>query len=241
MDKKVLLQLLNHRVKEINNLLEALEKANGISDIENDILLSKIRLLYEDVKLLSHVKSTSGQSAKQKQASPESPASPPPQAPLFSEEVAQPEPVFPQEINDTKETDLPPEPVEHLKPIVADEPEPEPEPKPVPEPKPQAQPEPNIQMDKDQVTQELSNGNILTGVNMEAVDDIMVAIGLNDRFLFTRELFDNDAEMFERTITNLNKMKSWNEANSYLNENFSWNSEDPSLILFISFVKRRYI
>jgi len=76
---------------------------------------------------------------------------------------------------------------------------------------------------------------------MQAVDDIMVAIGLNDRFLFTRELFNNDAELFTKTIGVLNQKGSWENAAAFLNDNFSWDSEDPTLILFLSFVKRRFV
>ena len=82
---------------------------------------------------------------------------------------------------------------------------------------------------------------LLTGIKMQAVEDIMVAIGLNDRFLFTRELFNNDSELFKSTINSLNKQASWDDAVAYLNEKFSWNPNDPTLILFLSFVRRRFI
>jgi len=88
---------------------------------------------------------------------------------------------------------------------------------------------------------EKPKSSFLTGVKMEAVNDIMVAIGLNDRFLFTRELFNNDSDLFFKTIKELNQKNSWNDALSYLNEHFNWDKDDQTVELFQSFVKRRFI
>ncbi len=65
------------------------------------------------------------------------------------------------------------------------------------------------------------------------------AIGLNDRFLFIRELFGNDTSMFNKTIRQLDQMQSLDEAVSFLSNNFKWKKNDPSL-KFAQLIKRRF-
>ena len=65
------------------------------------------------------------------------------------------------------------------------------------------------------------------------------AIGLNDRFLFIRELFGNDTSLFNKTIRQLDQMQSLDEAVSFLSNNFKWRKNDPSL-KFAQLIKRRF-
>jgi hypothetical protein len=71
------------------------------------------------------------------------------------------------------------------------------------------------------------------------VTSLKAAIGLNDRFLFTRELFGNINSKFESTIEALDQAKDIVEAIEYLEQNFKWQKNDTSL-KFIELVKRRF-
>jgi hypothetical protein len=71
------------------------------------------------------------------------------------------------------------------------------------------------------------------------IQNLQNAIGVNDRFLFIRELFDGDAAKFSGAVASLDKMNSLKEAVDYLQENFRWKKNDTSL-KFISLVKRRF-
>jgi hypothetical protein len=71
------------------------------------------------------------------------------------------------------------------------------------------------------------------------VTNIMNAIGLNDRFLFARELFANDSKSFENTIDQLDRLNSFLEAIDYLEKNFQWTKNEASL-KFMELVKRRF-
>lgn len=64
-------------------------------------------------------------------------------------------------------------------------------------------------------------------------------IGTNERFLFTRELFNGDMESFIETIHTLDGMHSIQEATGFLRENFSWDKNETSL-RFIELIKRRF-
>lgn len=65
------------------------------------------------------------------------------------------------------------------------------------------------------------------------------AIGLNDRFQFIRELFNNDPNLFHATVTQIDRMNDMTEAVSYLSNNFRWKKNEMS-IKFAQLVKRRF-
>ncbi|MGV8091687.1 MAG: hypothetical protein AB2L24_07480 [Mangrovibacterium sp.] len=65
------------------------------------------------------------------------------------------------------------------------------------------------------------------------------AIGLNDRFLFIRELFSNDAGLFNQTVKQIDQMQNLSEAVTFLNSNFKWKKNETSL-KFAQLVKRRF-
>jgi len=266
MDKKVLLRLLKHRIQEIEASLNSINDSDILHEIEIDLILSKIRFFYSEAKLLSEIvpdlESDNPQSQTMKEPAGYEDSNLGAQAKDMVEvmesedeqdnmiEILDEQEQFDEEINTTE-----PEPIPEPKPELIPEPEPEPEPEPKPEPEPirELKPEvgkriPTFGREEVHVSHEppspakdSSNGNILTGVKMEGVNDIMIAIGLNDRFLFTRELFDNDAEVFTKTINTLNNKASWEEASKFMTENFDWDPEDPTHIMFLSIVKRRFL
>ena len=65
------------------------------------------------------------------------------------------------------------------------------------------------------------------------------AIGLNDRFQFIRELFNNDTSLFNHTVERIDRMENINEAVMFLNSNFKWKKNETSL-KFAQLVKRRF-
>lgn len=73
-------------------------------------------------------------------------------------------------------------------------------------------------------------------VSLKSIRD---GIGINDRFLFMRELFGNDAEKYEDTISALDGFTAIEEAVSYLKQNFKWNKTDVGQ-KFLALVKRRF-
>ena len=71
------------------------------------------------------------------------------------------------------------------------------------------------------------------------IEKLESGIGLNDRFQFIRELFDNDANLFQQVVQQIDKMDSLNDAVSYLSDNYQWKKNDTS-IKFAQLVKRRF-
>ena len=73
----------------------------------------------------------------------------------------------------------------------------------------------------------------------KAVDDIRQAISLGDRFLYQRELFGQNAELMQRTLTELNALGSFDEAMNYIAQ-FNWDQESNSYQQFIVTLHRRF-
>ena len=73
----------------------------------------------------------------------------------------------------------------------------------------------------------------------KAVDDIRLAISLGDRFLYQRELFGQNAELMQRTLTELNDLSSFDEAMDYISR-FNWDTESKTYQQFLVTLHRRF-
>ena len=71
------------------------------------------------------------------------------------------------------------------------------------------------------------------------VTSLQAAIGINDRFLFTRELFEGNGDAFAKAVKEIDAMSNIHDAASYLREHFKWKKNETSL-KFIDLVKRRF-
>ena len=95
----------------------------------------------------------------------------------------------------------------------------------------------------DDTDYELSTGEILAEKMMgedhslaaklqqNPVRDLKSAIGINDKFLFVNELFGGSMEKYNKSIDNLNDLKTLNGAMIYLNElkiELQWNSSNEA-------------
>lgn len=76
------------------------------------------------------------------------------------------------------------------------------------------------------------------------VKDLKKAIGINDRFLFIRELFRGDEVMYERSIKTINGFTIYPEAEYWIKRELKlklgWNDSSPDVKLFDQMVKRRF-
>jgi hypothetical protein len=72
------------------------------------------------------------------------------------------------------------------------------------------------------------------------VASLQAAIGINDRFLFTRELFEGKSDTFAETIRKIDSFETIHDAAVYLRENYKWKKNETSL-KFIDLVKRRFL
>ena len=102
------------------------------------------------------------------------------------------------------------------------------------EPQPEQKPEPQPQPEQ---PKEVVSPN--ASIYGKAVDDIRQAISLGDRFLYQRELFSQNAELMQRTLTELNALSSFDEAMEYISR-FHWDAESSTYQQFIVTLHRRF-
>lgn len=124
------------------------------------------------------------------------------------------------------------EPEQVKEPVVAPEPIAALEPEPVKEEPVKEEP-----IKEEPVVEEVASPK--AAVYGKAVSDIRQAISLGDRFLYQRELFGQNAELMQRTLTELNGLGSFNEAISYIAQ-FGWDTESNTYQQFIVTLHRRF-
>lgn len=70
--------------------------------------------------------------------------------------------------------------------------------------------------------------------------ELQKMMSINDRFLFRRELFDNDGELMGKTIDELNEITSYEESLAYLHNHFNWDFESETVDLLRSLLQHRF-
>jgi hypothetical protein len=71
--------------------------------------------------------------------------------------------------------------------------------------------------------------------------DLTKAIGINDKFLFTKELFNGNAELYARTIRKLNDFTDINDALFFIQDNFNWDSKNEAANQLMELVRRKLL
>ncbi|NOU61001.1 hypothetical protein [Marinifilum caeruleilacunae] len=72
------------------------------------------------------------------------------------------------------------------------------------------------------------------------ISDIQTAIGINDRFLFIRELFDNNTEAYNSSINFINQTDSLALIEDHFKSKTDWDFENPTVIQFMELTKRKF-
>jgi hypothetical protein len=73
------------------------------------------------------------------------------------------------------------------------------------------------------------------------IGHLMAAIGINDRFTFIRELFNNDNVAFEHTIQTLNEAANFNDAYNYMIQHFDWDMDSEAVQQLLEIIRRKFI
>jgi hypothetical protein len=77
------------------------------------------------------------------------------------------------------------------------------------------------------------------------IEDLKSAVALNQRFLFSNELFNGNMEAFNRALNELNHLENMDEALRYidlqLSKNYNWKKDSDTVGEFLSLIERRFI
>ena len=78
-------------------------------------------------------------------------------------------------------------------------------------------------------------------MHSKPIHNIEDAIALNDKFLFIRELFGSNADLYKNTIQTLNNATDFNSAYSHIEKNFQWDPENETAQKLLELIRRRHI
>ena len=66
------------------------------------------------------------------------------------------------------------------------------------------------------------------------------AIGINDKFLMTRDLFDGDEDAYAEAITELDKCETLDDCMIYIAENYEWNPDSEGAKFIMQLLERKH-
>ena len=89
--------------------------------------------------------------------------------------------------------------------------------------------------------QQVSSKDLSSKLKSQPISDIGAAMGLNEKFSFIKVLFNNDPDKFTETINILNHASNFNEAYSYLSDNFNWDMDDSQVQKLLDLTRRKLI
>ena len=89
--------------------------------------------------------------------------------------------------------------------------------------------------------QQVSSKDLSSKLKSQPISDIGTAMGLNEKFSFIRELFNNNPDKFTETINILNQASNFNEAYSYLSDKFNWDMDDSQVQKLLDLTRRKLI
>lgn len=85
--------------------------------------------------------------------------------------------------------------------------------------------------------------SIAAKMQKEKINDLKLAIGLNDKFLFINELFNGDMQAYSEAIEKINQQNSFEETRIILddlNKKYNWNTQQDTYEKLLSLVERKF-
>ena len=77
----------------------------------------------------------------------------------------------------------------------------------------------------------------ITRANKAPIEQL---IGINDKYQFISELFDNNTELYNTTLKEIGDFDNNQQALDWLNTNFIWDAENDTVQSFFSIINRHY-
>jgi len=90
------------------------------------------------------------------------------------------------------------------------------------------------------LAQNKTGSDLSSKLQTAPLSSISSGIGLNDKFLFIRELFKGDNVLFNTTIQHLDTADSLANALNYISLHFDWDEKDETTQKFIHLIHRRH-
>ena len=92
----------------------------------------------------------------------------------------------------------------------------------------------------DLLGREMNHTDMATKIAAEQASGLRQMIGLNDKFLLMRDLFDNDRAACDAAINTLDALPDLDEAMIYLHEHYAWNPDSEGVKLLVEVLTRNF-
>jgi hypothetical protein len=87
--------------------------------------------------------------------------------------------------------------------------------------------------------------SVSSKLQQKPIIDLVKAIGINEKFQYTKELFKGNAEAFSESVKKLNSFSNLSEAENYIHSEifpkYNWDPETSPAKDFLDLVQRRYL
>ena len=83
--------------------------------------------------------------------------------------------------------------------------------------------------------------DLSTKLKSKPITNIADAIGINDKFIFIKELFNGNENKYNETIEELNSATNFNDAYNYLMGNFNWDMDNSLVQILLDLIRRKLI
>jgi len=91
------------------------------------------------------------------------------------------------------------------------------------------------------LAQQKTGGDLSSKWQTAPLTSIVAGIGLNDKFLYIRELFNSDNALYSNAIKYLDTTDSLEDALNYIRQYFDWDEKDETVQSFLNLVHRRHV
>lgn len=211
-------------LEEIRDLLQALNGGESVSAIEIDLALQKTRNFYEVLLMLKHPSALPGTQVTAGPVAADTGEAP-------AEKPADRKPMQKTAVSDVTAAGRP-----------AEE-------NPVPEPRTEKRKKAGTLSDTieskqvlgESIHQPIQYQEISSRIQAKPIKNLAAAIGINERFLYIRELFGNDPRKYENAIEVMNNAASFNDAYNYMIREYEWDMDSELVQGLLELVRRKFI
>jgi hypothetical protein len=221
------LEVLHANTEEVKLLMARLEKSNELSTIELDLILAKLRNIYDLVLDMQNSLSVKGSTSTE---SPLDTVNTDDSMPMEIIEKGPEQTIDERKIASKEqiEKDIRKnEPVEEKKTsseaFVSD----------------------RFKVSKPSLNEELAlkakSKEASLHIKNKPAQNLSGALGLNEKFELINELFQGNKEKFELTMQELNAAGSFVDAYNYLNTTFNWDMDNPYVQRILELIRRKLI
>lgn len=85
--------------------------------------------------------------------------------------------------------------------------------------------------------QKTHHADVAFKLRSSKVSDLRHSIGINDRFLLIRDLFNGDTKLYEQTISDLEQFTHLDDAMIYIQEHFDWDPDSDGVMLLVELLE----